>query len=83
MSYHTTLGTGAPRQAPAAIDAARLVTRALLGLLGAGLLIAAFGFWLVPGATYSPELMLAKLGLSLFLLITGLSCLIGARGERV
>lgn len=82
MSYHSPQGSMIPRQIPAAIDAATLATRGLLAILGAALLLAAFGLWLVPGASYAPDLMLAKLGLSLFMLLSGASCLTGAKGTR-
>ncbi|WP_417722358.1 hypothetical protein [Salipiger sp.] len=56
--------------------------RAALAVAGTGMSLAAFALWVMPGTSNLPELTLIKLGLSLFLLIGGLSCLTGSRRAR-
>lgn len=58
------------------------VLRLLLGLMGASLTLASFGLWLVPGDGDAPSLSLMKLGVSLFMLISGLCCLVISRAQR-
>jgi len=45
--------------------------RILSQITGVTLLMAALGMWLVPGSAWDAELLLIKLGLSLFLLVAG------------
>lgn len=59
-----------------------LLRRLLLGIAGWGLLFSAFGLWAVPGSDNVPELSLMKLGLSVFMLLTGLCCIVSTRRER-
>lgn len=56
-----------------------LLARLVLAVLGTALSISAFALWLTPGASAEPELSLMKLGVSVFMLICGMSCLIAAR----
>lgn len=58
------------------------VLRLLLGVLGASLTLASFGLWLVPDHGQAPSLSLMKLGASLFMLISGLCCLVISRAQR-
>ncbi|MDU8929138.1 hypothetical protein RXV86_17225 [Alisedimentitalea sp. MJ-SS2] len=51
----------------------------LSGILGAALCFAAFGLWLVPGASFDPALLLIKLGLSVFFGLGGAMFLLAAR----
>ncbi|APZ54528.1 hypothetical protein [Salipiger abyssi] len=76
----TAYTTPIPPRTPAAGLALGLFLRAVLLVVGSGLTMAAFGLWLMPGASQLPELALIKLGLSLFFLIGGLCCITGARG---
>lgn len=64
-------------------DTTGLMMRLVLTMLGSAMIIAAFALWVVPEATAKPELLLIKLGLSLFVLIAGLCCLVGSRNMRV
>ena len=57
-----------------------VIIRLGLAIVGAALVFSAFGLWLVPGAAAMPGLSLMKLGISLFMLIFGMCCLVGARG---
>lgn len=50
----------------------RIVTH----IFGVALLMAALGMWLVPGSAWDAELLTIKMGLSLFLLIGGLICVL-------
>ncbi|MFZ5964683.1 hypothetical protein ACOXXX_17205 [Thalassococcus sp. BH17M4-6] len=52
------------------------------GVAGWSLMFSAFGLWAVPGSENVPELSLIKLGLSVFMLIGGLCCIVSARGLR-
>ncbi|MDJ0821509.1 MAG: hypothetical protein QNJ09_06815 [Paracoccaceae bacterium] len=67
---------------PVEMSIVHLVMRLALMLLGAALCASAFGLWLVPAASAVPELSLMKLGLSLFMLISGLCCLVLAKGAQ-
>jgi hypothetical protein len=63
-------------------DAGRLggfVLRFALMLVGASMVLAAFGLWLVPTTQADPGMMLMKLGVSLFLLLAGLCLLVIGR----
>ena len=59
----------------------RVGTLARMGLavFGAGLSFSAFGLWLTPGANVEPELSLMKLGVSVFMLVAGVGCVIASR----
>ena len=57
----------------------RVFLRLGLGVLGWALLFSSFGLWAVPGSENAPELSLMKLGLSVFILIAGLCCIVSAR----
>ncbi|MBV2361367.1 hypothetical protein KUH32_16500 [Thalassococcus sp. CAU 1522] len=52
-----------------------VVTRLIVSIVGVALTASAFGIWLVPGDIRYPEMSLLKLGLSLFMLLSGLCCL--------
>ena len=67
---------------PVELRLVHVVMRLALMLLGASLCASAFGLWLVPAASAVPELSLMKLGLSLFMLISGLCCLVLAKGAQ-
>lgn len=56
-----------------------VIARISVAVLGAALVFAAFGVWLTPGASAAPELSLMKLGVSVFMLVAGMGCLIAAR----
>ena len=56
--------------------------RVVGALCGLALVVSAFGIWLVPADLHYPELLLIKLGVSLFMLIVGLCCLSCARPVR-
>jgi len=45
----------------------------LSGVTGAGLVAAALGLWVLPGSSMAADLLLMKLGLSLFLGLGGLA----------
>ena len=74
--------TDMPRQTSSERSLAGMALRGVLGLAGAALCVSAFGLWLVPGAAGMPELSLIKLGLSVYMLIGGLCCLVTARAGR-
>lgn len=59
----------------AELEMSNPMVRALLAVSGGALVIAAFGLWLMPGASVQPALMMMKLGVSLFMLISGM-CLV-------
>lgn len=59
-----------------------LLARVLLGVLGCSLTISAFGLWMVPGPAEAPAMALMKLGVSLFMLIAGMCCLVISRVRR-
>ena len=71
---------------PEATDADRarpaLLTRLVLGITGWSLLFSAFGLWAVPGSANVPELSLMKLGVSIFMLIGGMCCIVRTRPGR-
>ena len=52
---------------------------ALSGFLGATLIFASAGLWLIPGASFDPALVLVKLGLTLFFGLGGAMFLLAAR----
>ena len=58
-----------------------LVLRLVLLCAGAGLAMSAFGIWLVGGGIGSPGLMLMKLGVSLFMLIVGMSMIVMSKSQ--
>jgi hypothetical protein len=58
------------------------LTRALFVVNGSGLLAAAGGLWLVPGSNLGADVLLMKLGLSLFLALGGLTFLSASRKPR-
>jgi hypothetical protein len=49
------------------------VSSILAGITGAGLVAAALGLWILPGSSTAADLLLMKLGLSLFLGLGGLA----------
>lgn len=53
--------------------------RVCLTVMGGGLTLAAFGIWLVPGSGDLPMLSLMKFGVSLFMLIAGMCCVVMGR----
>lgn len=57
------------------VDAARMIGRAVQSTAGAGFVAAAFALWLWPGAAWSGEIALMKMGLSLGLGFVGLALL--------
>jgi len=59
------------------LDGHRAMMRGAQGILGAALLMAAFGLWLAPGANWSQGLMLMKLLASSVAVMLGLACLQG------
>ncbi|MFP4327813.1 MAG: hypothetical protein ACLFQL_07370 [Paracoccaceae bacterium] len=59
--------------------AGRPIAGLVSGIAGAGLVAAALGLWVLPGASMAADLLLMKLGLSLFLGLGGLA-LIGPDG---
>ncbi|GGG59636.1 hypothetical protein GCM10011415_01910 [Salipiger pallidus] len=65
-----------------ASEAATLAARVALAVVGLAMTLSAFALWLVPGSTPVPDVMFIKLGSSLFLLIGGLSALVGARSQH-
>ncbi len=67
---------------PTELNVAHIVMRLAMCLVGASMCASAFGLWLVPVASAMPELSLMKLGLSLFMLISGLCCLVLAKGTQ-
>ena len=58
-----------------------ILSKLLLAVIGSALAFSAFGLWLVPNATELPGMALIKLGLSLFMLISGMCCLVLARSR--
>ncbi|CUH80104.1 hypothetical protein [Tropicibacter naphthalenivorans] len=59
-----------------------LLMRGVLTVAGAALVMAAFGLWLVPGEPDAPALSLIRLGVSLFMLISGMCSLVISRSGR-
>ncbi|MBS0124204.1 hypothetical protein [Thetidibacter halocola] len=53
-----------------------------LAVVGVVLAMSAFGLWMVPGDTGQSPLSLDRLGLSLFMLLCGLCCLVVAQQMR-
>ena len=60
-----------------------LVLQFLLMAMGFGLTMSAFGIWLVRGTYGTPDLMLIKLGVSLFMLISGMCMIVIAKSTAV
>ena len=58
------------------------MARIAFGIVGWSLLFSAFGLWAMPGSDNVPELSLIKLGLSVFMLIGGLCCIVSTRAVR-
>lgn len=56
--------------------------RAVSTLFGAALVLAALGLWLVPGSSWSAELMLIKLSMTALFALGGLSFLQAGRLRR-
>lgn len=67
------------KQTPSMPAPSRFVQRFLLSLFGFSTAIAAVGIWIISGASADPVMSMVKLGVSLFMLIAGLSCLLAAR----
>ncbi|WP_238364423.1 hypothetical protein [Mesobacterium pallidum] len=58
------------------------VFRAVSSLFGAALLLAALGLWLVPGSSWSAELLLIKLSMTALFGLGGLSFVQAGRLRR-
>ncbi|SMX28643.1 hypothetical protein TRP8649_02768 [Pelagimonas phthalicica] len=54
----------------------RFFQRLFLSFIGAALIMAGFGVWLASSVAHDPQMLLIKLGISLFMLISGLCCLL-------
>ena len=67
------------KQDPTMQVPSRLVQRLLLSLFGCSTGVAALGIWIVSGVAVDPVMLMIKLGVSLLMLIIGLSCLMLAR----
>ena len=59
-----------------------LIFRAVSFVFGASLLVAGLGLWLVPGSSWSAELMLIKLALTGLFTLGGVSFLQAGRRRR-
>ncbi|MDQ2095263.1 hypothetical protein [Rhodalgimonas zhirmunskyi] len=59
--------------------AGHATSRALSHFMGIVMSVSAFGLWIVPGSSYDPQLMLLKMGVTLFLMIGGAMFLVAAR----
>ncbi|EPX81879.1 hypothetical protein [Salipiger mucosus] len=78
--HRDTALSGHPARSPQPTDAAGLLLRQGLTVSGWALLLATPTLWVLPGSSTAPALMLMKLGLSAFLLTSGLFCIMGGRG---
>jgi hypothetical protein len=58
-----------------------LLVKTVLLVLGSGLIMSAFGIWLVRGTADAPGLSLIKLGVSLFMLILGMCFVVIAKSS--
>jgi putative copper export protein len=56
--------------------------RAILSVNGLALLVAAAGLWLLPGSNLGADLLLMKLGLSVFMVLVAVTLLARARPHR-
>ncbi len=56
-----------------------MIARLMLAVIGSAFVCSAFGLWLIPGDGVFPEMSLIKMGLSLFMLIGGMCCLVCAK----
>jgi hypothetical protein len=76
--------TGAGRPSTPTAQTRREFGLARLGfrMLGAALMLAAFGVWTVPAAFAAPSLLLMKLGLSVLMLSAGLGMMVSTSGDR-
>ncbi|WP_299627232.1 hypothetical protein [uncultured Tateyamaria sp.] len=63
----------APSDRPQMVDGRRWVMRSAQTLGGTTLVLAALGLWVLPGASWDADLLLIKLGLSLFLGFAGIA----------
>ncbi|WP_299928213.1 hypothetical protein [uncultured Pelagimonas sp.] len=57
----------------------RFLQKLILSFIGCTMGLAGFGIWLVSSVSGDPVMLLIKLGLSLFMLIVGLCCMLVAR----
>ncbi len=69
---------GIPATSPK--SGAGVIVRIVCLLMGFALVSAAFGLWLVPGVGNSADFALIKMGVSLFMLICGMCCLVFGKG---
>ncbi|GAA4224660.1 hypothetical protein J4E08_01145 [Sagittula sp. NFXS13] len=60
----------------------KLVLRYVLMAVGFALTMSAFGIWIVGNAEGSSDMMLMKLGVSLFMLIIGMCLIVVAKETR-
>lgn len=67
------------KQAPSLPEPSGFVQRFVLSLIGCSFGLAAVGIWIVSSAAADPVMLLVKLGLSVFMLAVGSSCLLIAR----
>jgi hypothetical protein len=66
----------------AALDSAGWRLKAIMSLNGGALLGAAVGLWLLPGSNLGADVMVMKLGLTVFLALGGLTLLACVRPRR-
>ena len=57
------------------LDGSRMLLRGVQGIIGFALLLTALGLWLAPGASWSQDVLLMKLGASAVAGMVGLACL--------
>ena len=67
--------------APHMINGQRWLARSAQRIAGAGLVLAALGLWVAPGASWDGDLALIKLGLSLMIGFAGLTILHAGRAQ--
>ncbi|MGH1413227.1 MAG: hypothetical protein ACRBB0_07020 [Pelagimonas sp.] len=65
-------------QAPTPVPM-RFIQKLVLSFVGCSMGMAGFGIWLVSSVAGDPGMLLIKLGLSIFMLIVGLCCMLIAR----
>ncbi|WP_299932858.1 hypothetical protein [uncultured Pelagimonas sp.] len=67
------------KQGPRLTAPSRFLQKLILSFIGCTMGMAGFGIWLVSSVSGDPVMLLIKLGLSLFMLIVGLCCMLVAR----
>ncbi len=67
------------KQGPRIAAPSRFLQKLILSFIGCTMGMAGFGIWLVSSVSGDPVMLLIKLGLSLFMLIVGLCCMLVAR----